>query len=354
MRRSRGAATLGVWPARPQLVLDPAPPQGGAPAPPPDSLGEGDAALLDAYSQAVTAVVDRVGPAVVSVLAAQRRARGRGAGGAGSGVLLAPDGYLLTNAHVVEGQREVDVVLIDGRSLAGRVVGADTATDLAVVRAEGGALPFAELAARAPRAGQLAVAIGNPLGFQSTVSAGVVSAVGRALRARDGRLIEDVIQHTAPLNPGNSGGPLLDSAGRVIGINTAIIAFAQGIGFAIPARTASWVVPELLSKGRVERGWLGLGARNRPLDAAQARRLGHAARSAAEVLSLAAGGPAARAGVQPGDRLLRFAGEEVPDVDALHRRLAQWPPGREAELEVLRGDARIPLRVTPERAPERA
>ena len=305
-----------------------------------------DEDLLDAYSRAVIGVVDAVGPAVVSLgLSGERGPRG-----AGSGVAIAPDGYVLTNSHVVRGARGVEVGLTDGRRLPARIVGEDPSTDLAVVRAHASGLPFATLASQAPRPGQLAVAIGNPLGFESTVSAGVVSAVGRALRGRDGRLVENVIQHTAPLNPGSSGGPLVDVRGRVLGVNTAIIAMAQGIGFAIPAATASWVVPRLLAEGRVRRGWLGLAGRTRPVPRALARRLDLAA-SAVEVLQVVPGGPAEQAGVRVGDWIVRFAERPVASIDDLHRELTEWSTGRAAPLGVVRGESPLTVEIAPVEAP---
>jgi S1-C subfamily serine protease len=316
--------------------------------------GERDGALLDAYSRAVVDVVDAVAPAVVS-LGVRSRPGQRAAAGAGSGVLVAPDGYLVTNAHVVERAGEIQVQLEDGRTLEARVVGADAATDLAVVRAEGSALPFATLSrAERARPGQLAIAIGNPLGFHSTVSTGVVSAVGRTLPARSGRLIEGVIQHTAPLNPGNSGGPLLDSAGFVLGINTAILPFAQGIGFSIPARTAEWVIPQLLRRGRVERAWLGVVVRTRALEASLARRLGLSTPESVEVVSVSAGGPAGAAGLCAGDRILALEDQPTPGVEALQRWLATWTPGRPARLRALRAGEPFELDVRPAREPSGA
>jgi S1-C subfamily serine protease len=326
-----------------RLIADPA--ASVTPAPPRPDGGE-DAALLDAYSQAVVSVVDAATPAVARIAVAVGR------GGSGSGVLVAPDGYLLTNEHVVNRAHEVEVSLHDGRRVPARLVGADAATDLALVRAQATGLPFAALAATSPpRPGQLAIAIGSPLGFEATVSAGVVSAVGRALRGRDGRLVENVIQHTAPLNPGSSGGPLLDSRAQVIGINTAIIAMAQGIGFAIPAATASWVVPQLLAHGRVRRGWLGLAGSTRPVAPALAARLGLAAATAVEVLQVVAEGPAAGAGVRVGDWIVRFADHPVPDIGALQRLLADWPSGRSAPLALVRDEVGLELSVAPREAP---
>jgi S1-C subfamily serine protease len=190
-------------------------------------------------------------------------------------VVVTPDGYVLTNEHVVQNVQDARVAFVDGRSVPAVVVGRDPSTDLAVLRAQAGALPYARLSTgQALRAGQLVVAVGNPFGFESTVSAGVISALGRSLRSRHGRLIEGVVQHTAALNPGNSGGPLVDSRGRVVGVNTAIIAMAQGIGFAVPAGTAQWVLTEILTQGRVRRAYLGVTVRDRALDLRLVRALG--------------------------------------------------------------------------------
>jgi S1-C subfamily serine protease len=201
------------------------------------------------------------------------------------------------------------------------------------------------------RPGQLAIAIGNPLGFQATVSTGVVSALGRSLRGMDGRLIDDVIQHTAPLNPGSSGGPLLDSHGRVLGINTAMIPMSQGIGFAVPVDTAAWVVSQLLHRGRVRRAWLGIAGQARPIERRLARELRIEARVGVEVLSVEDDSPAARAGVQVGDLLLSFAGRALPGVQALQRVLRTWPPEQRAELDVVRTGALQRLAITPAEAP---
>jgi S1-C subfamily serine protease len=319
-------------------------PEGGGESPP--IVDDSD--LLDAYSSAVVRVVERVGPAVVSLAAEHQTSRGQRAAGAGSGVVIAPDGYLLTNSHVAGGARRISVTLQDGRSVAGRVVGDDPATDLALVRAETGGLPFAELRGEgAIRPGQLGIAIGNPLGFHSTVSTGVVSAVGRTFPGRDGRLIEDVIQHTAPLNPGNSGGPLVDSRGRVIGINTGIIAFAQGLGFAISAQTAGWVLPHLLAHGRVRRSLLGIAVEMRPIEARLRHRHAVAGVRAPTIVSVGDGSPAAKAGLRPGDRILAFAGTPTFQAGTLQRLLADWPHGEPASLVVLRGEDRLELEVRP-------
>jgi S1-C subfamily serine protease len=317
-------------------------------ASPHGSVDRRDPALFDAYSQAVVGVVERVGPAVIGVRATRHDHGRQSPLGQGSGVIITPDGYTLTNEHVAAQAVTFEVTLPDGQSLNADLVGTDPATDLALLRMRAGSLPYAALVTNRPRPGQLVVAIGNPLGFESTVSAGIVSATGRALRGRDGRLIENIIQHTAPLNPGSSGGPLLDSRGAILGINTAIIAQAQGIGFAVPASTADWVTSQLLRHGRVRRSRLGLMGRTRPVDPRLARRLGLASPSVVEVVSVAAAGPAARSGVQPGDWLLALAGQALDGVDRLLELLTHDGIGREMEVVILRGAERRTLRVTPE------
>jgi len=297
---------------------------------------------LDAYSAAVVGAVEAVGPAVVSVYVGSADEAERARGGAGSGVVVTPDGYLLTNEHVVEKVSHARVTFVDGRSVPAVVAGRDPATDLAVLRAQAAALPYAQLAqARPLRAGQLVVAVGNPFGFESTVSAGVVSALGRSLRSRHGRLIEGVVQHSAALNPGNSGGPLVDARGRVVGINTAIIAMAQGIGFAVPTATAQWVLTEILTQGRVRRAWLGVAVRDRPLDLRLVRALSLEHRRAVEILSREASGPAAAADLQPGDLIVTVNGDAVDGIDMLHQRLARVPPGSELTLGVVRRTQRL-------------
>jgi S1-C subfamily serine protease len=304
-------------------------------------------APLDAYSAAVVGAVAEVGPAVVSIYTGGAEEAERARGGAGSGVVVTPDGYLLTNEHVVQRVSSARVSFVDGRTVTAVVAGRDPATDLAVLRAQAASLPYAHLASEQPlRAGQLVVAVGNPYGFESTVSAGVVSALGRSLRSRQGRLIEGIVQHTAALNPGNSGGPLVDARGAVMGINTAIIPMAQGIGFAVPAATAQWVLTEILTQGRVRRTWLGIAARDRPLDLRLVRALGLAARRAVEVLSREPDGPAAASDLQPGDLLVAIDGRDVDGIDALHRQLSQVPPGTELELSVVRRTQLVKVPVT--------
>ena len=303
---------------------------------------------LDAYSRAVIGVAERLGPAVVSVDV--RRGRLRGADGTGSAVLCTPDGYLLSNHHVVDGARDVRVRAPAGDSAPAAVVGTDPATDLALLRVDPAALgaPLAgELATDAVRPGQLVVAIGNPLGFASTISAGVVSALGRSLRGKDDRLIDGVVQHTAPLNPGNSGGPLADARGRIVGINTAIIARSQGLGFAVGAATATWVLGELLARGRVRRSYLGVGGATRPIDRRLARAHGVLAPSTVEIMSVEAGSPAARSGVRDGDLVLGLGAHDVASVDDLVRVLRAIAPGETVPLRLVRRGKLLVLPVTP-------
>lgn len=272
----------------------------------------------------------------------------RARGGSGSGVVVTPDGYVLTNEHVVQGVQEARVAFVDGRSVSAVVVGRDPATDLAVLRAHATSLPYASVATQQSlRVGQLVVAVGNPFGFESTVSAGVVSALGRSLRSRQGRLIDGVVQHTAALNPGNSGGPLVDSRGRVVGVNTAIIAMAQGIGFSVPAATAQWVLSEILTQGRVRRAHLGLGVRDRVLDTRLVRALGLTANRAVEVLSRDSRGPAASADLHVGDWIVAVNDASVDGVDALHRQLSRVPAGTPLKLRVVRRAKLVEVLLTP-------
>ncbi|MBI3803764.1 MAG: trypsin-like peptidase domain-containing protein [Nitrospirae bacterium] len=326
---------------------------GGAVSAPADPVESSDLELLDAYSRAVINVVDVVGPAVVSVMVGGAgRGRRPEMTGSGSGVIFTPDGYILTNSHVVHQAKRLEVMMTDGRQLQATLIGEDPATDLAVIRIDAFGLPFASFGtSRSLRVGQLVIAIGNPLGFQSTVSTGVVSALGRSLRGVGGRLIEEIIQTDVPLNPGNSGGPLVDSRGRVIGINTAIIRMAQGISFSVPIDTAQWVIPQLLTHGRVRRGLLLIGGQQRPLDRRLTRALQLNQAQAVEVISVEAGGPGARAGLRDGDMILSINDRIVTSVDDLHRFLAEWPIGSTVTLTLLRGIERLILEVTPAEAP---
>jgi S1-C subfamily serine protease len=287
-----------------------------------------DAELLDAYSQAVSNVASTVGPAVIAVAV---RGDSSGRGGAGSGFLLTPDGYALTNSHVVHGRRSFTATTEEGDRIGAELVGDDPATDLALLRLVARDLPYATLGdSEALRVGQLVIAMGNPLGFRSTVSTGVVSAVGRAMRSEDGRLIENIVQHTAPLNPGNSGGPLVDSRGRVVGINTAVIAMAQGLGFAIPSNTAAWIVGELVSHGNVRRPSLGISVTVTRLARRIVRELDLLSDTAVEVMEVVPQGPAAVAGIRPHDVIVAANDRIIANVDDLHRLLTGRLPGTAA------------------------
>jgi S1-C subfamily serine protease len=301
-----------------------------------------DADLLDAYSQAVIHVVETVSPAVISVSGQD----GDGRGGSGSGFLLTPDGYAITNSHVVNDRRKLSAETTDGDRLAAELVGDDPATDLAVIRLAASGLPITQLGDSAGlRVGQLVIAMGSPLGLQSTVSTGVVSALGRSMRGRDGRLIENVIQHAAPINPGNSGGPLVDSRGFVVGINTAIIALAQGLGFAIPSSTAEWVIGEILTHGHVRRRQLGIAAQVTRLPRMLVRELDLLADQGVEVREVTRGGLAAEAGLQAGDVIVALAGRLVTTIDDVHRLLMTVPADRGFELTVLRDDLLTTIHV---------
>lgn len=324
--------------------------QDGAPG------SNGDGELWDAYSLAVVGAAEKVGPAVVSIDTFRRRGAPGGdpprtPGGSGSGFVFTPDGFVLTNSHVVRGASRLEVTLSDGRRLRAARIGDDPDTDVAVVRVDAPELAVAELGdSRALRVGQLVVAIGNPLGFQSTVTAGVVSALGRTLRSVSGRLIDDVIQTDAALNPGNSGGPLVDSRGRVVGINTAVILPAQGLCFAVGVNTVRAVAAELMRHGFVRRGRLGISGQNVPLLPAARRRQALSQDTGVLVMSVEAGSPADRADVLPGDVIIRFDGEPVRGVDDLHRLLIHDRIGAAAVLTVLRGTELTELHVVPEAA----
>jgi S1-C subfamily serine protease len=315
-------------------------------------MGARDLHLLDAYSQTVSEVAERVGPSVAAVQVLGRNGK---PAGSGSGFLFTPDGYLLSNSHVVRAGRAArpdasaafHASFSDGRHFSARWVGDDPHTDLAVLQVDGlsqGALTCATLGRSADvRRGEIAIAIGNPLGFEHTVTAGIVSALGRSMRASTGRMIPDVIQTDAALNPGNSGGPLLNSRGEVIGINTAIIAQAQAICFAVAVDIASVVIPPLLRHGRVRRGWLGVGGSTMALDRRIIVPLGLVQSHAVRVLSVEPGSPAASAGLRQGDILLGVDGHDITSVDALYQALGPESVGRDCVLKILRPGSAAPI-----------
>ena len=309
-----------------------------------------DDELLDDYSRAVTRAVEIVAPSVVSIEVSRQESKRQGradpAAASGSGFVFAADGLILTNSHVVDGSTHVKVALPDGRDCRADVVGQDPDTDIAVVRITAADLVPVTLGdSRTLRPGQLVVAIGNPYGFHHTVTAGVVSALGRSLRSRSGRLIDQVIQTDAALNPGNSGGPLVTSDGAVVGVNTAIIAGGQGLSFAVPISTVIAVLPPLLRDGRVRRGYLGMAGQNVPLLRRVTRfhRLDQAA--AVLVISLEADGPAIAAGVREGDLIVAFDDQPVESLDDLHRVLTEARIGTTARISVLRGAERCEIEV---------
>ena len=312
-----------------------------------------DGALLDAYSRAVIDVVERVGPAVVRLDVPANADRGRG--GTGSGVIVAPDGLVLTNSHVVGNTARVRASTVDGRTLTARVVGDDPDTDLALVRVDAPVtLPAAPLGnSKLLKRGQLVIAIGNPFGFESTVTTGVVSALGRSLRARSGRLIDDVIQTDAALNPGNSGGPLVSSQGEVVGINTAVIMGAQGICFAVAANTASFVLGELVRHGRVRRAYIGIAAQQFTLSRRRQHATGLAQETAVMIATVEPGSPAARAGLAAGDIILALDGTAVTGADDLIRSLAGDKIGRRVEIGALRNGGRLIVSLVPDERPHR-
>jgi S1-C subfamily serine protease len=307
-----------------------------------------DLPLLDAYSQAVTGAAARVGPSVAAIDVVT----GGGRRGGGSGFVFRPDGYILTNSHVVHDAADITVAFPDGRRLEAARVGDDPATDLAVLRTLKGDLPASVLGdSAALKPGQLVVALGNPLGFQWTVTAGVVSALGRSLRSQAGRLIDGVIQTDAALNPGNSGGPLVSSRGEVVGVNTAVILGAQGICFAIPANTASFVAETLIREGRVRRAWLGVAGQSVELPARLTRAHSVEGDGAVFVAGVEPGSPAAQAGLREGDLLVSLGEARIRGIDDLHRLLGGDAVGKSFPLGVLRGEKRLSLGVVPREAP---
>ncbi len=304
-----------------------------------------DDLLLDAYSKAVVHAADSVGPSVVNIEARGRQGR---AAGSGSGFIFTPDGFVLTNSHVVHGADRIEVQLGDGRRPDAHLVGDDPDTDLAVIRIYAPQLRPVRLGeSKSLRVGQLAIAIGNPYGFQCTVTAGVVSALGRSFRARTGRLIDNIIQTDAALNPGNSGGPLVNSRGEGIGVNTAMIPAAQGICFAIGIDTANYVAGWLIKDGKIRRSYLGVGGQNVPLPRRLVRHYQLRCPTGVLVIAVVPGSPAAGAGLREGDVLLDYNGEPIASVDALHKLLTASQIGLHAQLTLLRGTEKLQVSVTP-------
>jgi S1-C subfamily serine protease len=304
-----------------------------------------DSPLLDAYSEAVVGAVERVSPSVVKI---DVELRGRRSGGSGSGFVFTTDGFALTNSHVVHGAATISAVLADGRRVPATLVGDDPDTDLAVVRISADGVPAAVLGdSRTLRVGQVAIAIGNPFGFHATVTTGVVSALGRSLRAQSGRLIDDVLQTDASLNPGNSGGPLVNSRGEVIGVNTAMILPAQGICFAIAVDLAKFVATSLIRDGRIVRGWIGVGGQNVKLRRHLVRRHELARESGVLVLSVEKGSPAERTGLREGDIIVSLAGRPVAGVDDLHKQLTGNAVGVRVPIAVLRNSEHLALEIEP-------
>jgi S1-C subfamily serine protease len=318
-------------------------------------LAPEDSELLDAYSQTVTRVVEQSRDSVVNIRvfkSARGNGRGDRAESGGSGFAITPDGYLVTNSHVVHGASEIQATLADGRAFVGKLVGDDPDSDLAVLRINAPELSHVRFGnSNQLRVGQIALGIGSPFGFQQTVTAGVISALGRTMRAQSGRMIENVVQTDAALNPGNSGGPLMNSRGEVIGVNTAIIPSAQGICFAIASNTAEFVAAWLIKEGRIRRAWLGIQGQSAPVHPRIARHLGLRVAQGVLVLHVAAGSPAATAGLREGDVIVAFRNQPVLAIDELQRVLVGSEIGVPSTLEVVRQSFRLQLEVTPRETP---
>jgi S1-C subfamily serine protease len=330
------------------LVLDEA--ATGKQAPLRDSAAN-DQFLLDEYSRTVVAAVERVAPSVVNIDIKQRvetRDRAREVGGSGSGFIIAPDGFILTNSHVVHNASAMTVNLSDGRDFPAQLVGDDPDTDLAVIRIDASQLAYVRLAdSEKLRVGQIVIAIGNPLGFQASVTAGVISALGRSMHAQSGRLIDNIIQTDAALNPGNSGGPLVNSAGEVIGVNTAMIRPAQGICFAIASNTARLVAGWLIRDGKIRRSYIGVAGQNVPIHRRVVRFYNLPLETGVLVVSVEKDSPAAKTGMREGDVIVAFNGEPIGSIHELHRRLMAEQIGVESKILVIRHTERLELPIVP-------
>ena len=321
---------------------------------------QSDGVLLDAYSTAVIAAADKVSPSVVNIEIRRRRdERGRAAparpderGGSGSGFIFTPDGFILTNSHVVDGASRIDVALSDGRRCQARLIGSDPDSDLAIVRIDApGLVPAALGDSNRVRVGQVAIAIGNPYGFQCTVTAGVVSALGRSLRSNSGRLIDNVLQTDAALNPGNSGGPLVDSCGQVIGVNTAIILPAQGLCFAIAVNTAKFVAARLIRDGKIRRGYIGVAGQNVPVHRRVVRFFNLPVESGVLVASVEPTSPAQKAGLMIGDVIIAYGSAPVTGIDDLHRLLTDDVIGTTTSVTVIRRTEKLVVEIAPAEMP---
>jgi S1-C subfamily serine protease len=309
--------------------------------------------LLDAYSETVSGAASEVAPAVVNIQVKNPSLGRRGEGG-GSGFIIAPDGFILTNSHVVHGAKSIAVTLHDARTFSGALIGDDPDTDLAVARIDSAQLPFLVFAdSKKLRVGQIAIAIGSPYGFQQTVTAGVVSALGRSMRAQSGRLMDDIIQTDAALNPGNSGGPLVNSSGQVIGVNTAVILPAQGLCFAIAANTAQLVAAWLIRDGKIRRSYLGLAGQNTTIHPRLVRHHKLTSNQGVLVAGTEPNGPAEQSGLAEGDIIIAFKGAPISSIDDLHRVLVGKEIGIESTLAVIRGAEMMDLMVIPQELPPR-
>lgn len=312
---------------------------------------QSDERLLDEYSRTVVAAVERVAPAVVNIDIRQRvEARGhdREAGGSASGFIIAPDGFILTNSHVVHRASAIQANLSDGRECPAQLIGDDPDTDLAVIRIDAPQLAHARLAdSENLRVGQIAIAIGNPLGFQASVTAGVISALGRSMHAQSGRLIDNIIQTDAALNPGNSGGPLVNSAGEVIGVNTAMIRPAQGICFSIASNTAKFVAGWLIRDGKIRRSYIGVAGQNVPIHRRVVRFYNLPLETGVLVVSIEKDSPAAKTGLREGDVIVAFNGEPIGSIHELHRRLMAEQIGVDSRILIIRHTEKLELPIVP-------